>query len=144
MRNILVYILAVLVLLGSTGLMVDHHFCQGELQHSTLMKKAPSCHETQSCHQSEIDTEKACCKKNSSHKDEEGCCDNESSFVQVDLDYPCFDLAEEVESSQMIAFSNTGVRSLPTLISITGVRFINHIPPPRLLDPQSFLQVFRC
>ena len=142
-RDISIYCMAVLVFLGSTGLMVDHHYCQGQLEHSALMTKAASCHQKKSCHQSTTMSDHGCCEQEGAQDEDRGCCSNESEFVQVDLDIPCFDASHE----SILIFQHALSAALPAFtegkVGI-GAQYINYIPPPRLIDPHSLFQVFRC
>ncbi len=81
--------MSLLMLISSVGFSADFHFCQGEFKNLALFTKAKSCHElaamhsschskTTSCHASEVSCDS---------DEEDGCCDNNTELMQLDVDY---------------------------------------------------------
>ncbi len=142
-RDISIYFMAILVFLASTGLMVDHHYCQGQLEHSALMAKADSCHQKKSCDEPATDVEQSCCEKKDAQDQEEGCCSNESEYVQVDLDIPCLNTSQELNPLDQHIL-NPAAPEFSKKMVVIGAQYINDMPLPRLIDPHSLFQIFRC
>lgn len=98
-RSILKYrmmaaLLATLMLVTSVGWVVDFHYCQGELQRFSLFSKAASCAEIAAantpCHQA-----KNACHHSPKSEDHKGCCENESAFLALDVDFMATSLAQD-------------------------------------------------
>ena len=87
MRKLSVLVLLTVYSATAIGVPLHYHYCEGELQHvSILFKKACASHEEDE-HTDEVPT--ACCtSKDVSHCEESkgvnnDCCDNESDLVQI-------------------------------------------------------------
>ena len=80
--------MAFLMFLASTGLSMDMHYCQNQLQGISLIGKAKSCHDRQRhapCHKKK----KTCHHSNGSaaKADADNCCHNETIAIEkLDLD----------------------------------------------------------
>lgn len=78
------FLMAVLILVTSTGFTIDRHYCKGELKTISLFVKAKSCHEIgmgmQNCpyHKKQENLE----EKN----EDKNCCSNKTEFVKSDQD----------------------------------------------------------
>lgn len=84
--------MSLLMLMTSVGFSADFHFCQGEFKNLALFKKAKSCHEiavmqaaclgnkdaVSSCHNTGVSCD---------GEEENGCCDNRTELMQLDVDY---------------------------------------------------------
>ncbi len=137
--------LALLVLISSTGMYVDAHFCQGKIKAVAIFKKAPGCKGMQennslSCSSKNQKSQGALNKKN--------CCKNNGLFAK-----------QSVETEKSKSFTiNQFARALGTdfygFISIlgNGLLFNNdfherRIHPPPILNKeinfQVLFQVFR-
>ena len=92
--------MSLLMLITSVGISADFHFCQGEFKNFALFTKAKSCHEIAamhaSCHKSESKTT-SCHKAEVScaGEEEDGCCNNKTELLQLDIDYSFGELAIE-------------------------------------------------
>lgn len=136
-KSIFVYTVSILIMVSSAGMMLDKHYCMGELKFSSLYTKAPSCHAMTSCH---ADGEKSCCEKDS---EDDGCCDHESDFAQLDLEYTSLDKATQDEI-QLKPASSAGQSLAKTLKSDVSVPTNYSHPPPIIFNRQVRFQVFRC
>ena len=72
--------MAVLMFITSISFAMDIHYCKGELKSLSIFGKAKSCHEqkaTPTCpHHAKMQQQ----------QDDNNCCDNETTFVQADID----------------------------------------------------------
>ena len=77
----------------SVGFTASEHYCQGMLKHITWFGEASSCHDQvdlPSCHEK---TAERSCKKGScdaKSPDDKPCCENETIFFQMEVDYSHF------------------------------------------------------
>lgn len=125
--------MALLVLVTSTGISVDQHFCRGELKSVALIGKAHSCHE--------VDAPKKC-KHHASGNDvaseaeQQGknkCCENKRSFVKSDQDL--FNAGMEIEMTNVaveLAFHYT-VESDVSFEVLSDKEYCSYSDPPPLL-----------
>jgi len=72
--------MAILMFTTSISFAVDIHYCKGELKSLSIFGKAKSCHQqkaTPTCpHHAKMQQQ----------QEDSNCCDNESTFVQADID----------------------------------------------------------
>ena len=133
-------ILALLVLLSTTGFTLSEHFCQSELQAVSVFPKAEGCQ-----------SEKAPCrstKKSCSSHDEgdcNGCCNNSSKYFQSDQDkqthsFEFKQLKNPVLLATIFVVFNIQLPSFET----AKVNFLTYKPPIVCDDIQVLLQTFLC
>lgn len=72
--------MAALMFLTSMSFAMDMHYCKGELKSLSIFGKAKSCHEQKAAptcpHHAKMQQQ----------QEDNNCCDNESTFVQADID----------------------------------------------------------
>lgn len=82
MRNNWLHIaLAYILILSQTGLLINTHFCQGERKQASVFAEAPTCHS-----KSAKKEMPATCPMHAQMADEKSCCDDESVFLNSDID----------------------------------------------------------
>ncbi|MEL6718903.1 MAG: hypothetical protein AAFP82_09330 [Bacteroidota bacterium] len=64
----------------SISFAVDMHYCKGELKSFSLFGKAKSCHEKKATHTCPYHA------KMQQQQDNNNCCENETAYVQADID----------------------------------------------------------
>lgn len=95
--------LSLLMLMTSLTLLIDKHYCKGELQSVSFLNKAKSCHsEPSKIGQEEVHKMTACphhqktatssTAQNNHDLNEEGCCQNKTTIIQADNDLAKSDL----------------------------------------------------
>jgi len=137
--------MAFLLLITSTGVSMDVHFCQGKFKRANIFGKAKTCQEVKeclikcgkpitSCH-----ADNACSNDN----DHKGCCNNESFDLDLDLDAFKVIPAEfnEMQKQFLTAFTYTYVLNLAPTKEIS--KFTTYQPPPLEKDIAVLFQVFR-
>jgi len=79
-NRIIALILAAMMFTTSIGFAVDMHYCKGELKSFSFFGKAKSCHEQK--------VVKPCPHhaKMQLQQEESNCCDNETVYVQADIE----------------------------------------------------------
>lgn len=93
--KILCSCLAFLLMISSTGLGFDAHFCDGHIKRISLIGKAKSCAELY-LSSSHCKSGKSTCKSKSS-EEHEGCCKNESYSSDSTLDFLVIQFAQELD-----------------------------------------------
>lgn len=81
--------MSLLMLLSSVGFSADFHFCRGEFKNFALFTKAKSCHELAAMHASCHSKAATCHSSDVScdGEEEDGCCENNTELMQLDIDY---------------------------------------------------------
>ena len=135
-------ILAFLVLLSSSGLVINYHYCGVELKDSSFFVEAEACnHETPvmpSCpfHQ----------QVQKSHKPaKKGCCGEEVQFLKLEIPQQ----AQSFDFQAVKTFLLTGM--LPSKLDAEAIipdtrqnYYSIYNPPPLLCDVPVMLQTFLC
>ena len=138
--------MSLLLLLSSVGIAADFHFCQGEFKNFALFTKAKSCHEIAemqaSCHKS---------KNGSCHEaavscstdEENGCCDNNTELLQLDVEYSFsgFAIEYDLQFDQAILPSKEKL-AVPALRY--AAEYQNYKPPLLIEDLTVRFQSFLC
>ena len=80
-------ILAFILLISSSGLSIDAHFCSGKVKRINFYGKAKTCKEvalnSKSCCSKKLNAQVSACSKGTHDK---GCCSNQKIDLQADLD----------------------------------------------------------
>lgn len=138
--------MALLLLVTSSGLSMDVHFCQGKFKRASIFGKAKTCQEVNNClikcgKQVNSYPSETSCSRDESHKD---CCKNES-FI-LDLDFEVSDIVSTDLSKKqkhfLTAFTFNYVLNL-VLTNEEVSKFKTYRPPPLERDLAVFFQVFR-
>jgi len=138
-------IMAFLLLVTSSGISMDVHFCQGHFKRANIFDKAKSCAEVNAClikcgkKVSSCSADKGC----SSDGDHKGCCHNES--FDFDLEFDSIEIIPDVNIENSLSSIYTGYSFIEHHIipSSRCLKFINYIPPPPEKDIAILFQVFR-
>jgi len=78
--------MAVLLMVNTSGLTMDMHFCQGDLKRVNLLGKAKSCAEVTACMKKCGKELPACHKDKASDGDHDDCCANDQVAFDMDFD----------------------------------------------------------
>ena len=137
--------MAFLLLLSSSAISMDVHFCQGKFKRANIFGKAKTCQEVNECLLKCGKEVKSCQSKSSCSTDGEhkGCCNNES--FQLDFDFDAFDVVSsdisKIQKQFLTAFTYTYVLNLVPSKDVS--KFNTYIPPPLEKDLSILFQVFR-
>jgi len=138
-------ILALNVLLSSTGLTVFEHLCQMKGRTVSIFTQPKGC-----CKLKKLD-KTTCCVQKEQGQDEslsrEPCCQDKSQFLKSNIDgaiqkiaLPDFHFqAFNIQSLPVMALE---VNVIPT--SQKALRFYLYKPPPKVTDIRVFIQSFLC
>ncbi len=77
------------ILFISSGIVVDFHYCQGEIKHFAVFSEAQSCHSSGDVcpmHKASCD-DKSTCKMHKAGDKEDNCCHNEKKIVKLPVKY---------------------------------------------------------
>lgn len=134
--------MAFLLLLSSSGISMDVHFCQGKFKRANLLGKAKTCEQVNDC-LIKCGKEIKSCHSDGEDGDHKGCCENQS--VQLDLDFDAADITptdlSKTQKQFLTAFTYTYVLNLvPTK---DKPKFTTYIPPPLEKDISILFQIFR-
>ncbi len=89
-------LVAMMVILSTTGMTISKHYCQKQLKGIAILVDAENCHETtqKSCHKSNSEaTPKGCCANKTikeltcsldTNDAKDNCCHNETNYVKND------------------------------------------------------------
>ena len=138
--------MAMLMLLSSTGFSMDLHFCQGQLKSFSLFGKAKSCHEQ--AEKSHCLKKKKTCHISLSNQDKTGeckknCCSNKTVKIESN---------KEVKNIETIEFTAFQVKFLTAFTQLyllkkseqnkTIIPYLNYIPPLLNKDIPVLIQSF--
>ncbi len=137
--------MAFLLLLSSSGISMDVHFCQGKMKRANIFGKAKTCQEVNDCLIKCGKKVNSCSTEDTCSTDEEhkNCCNNES--FEFDLDFDAAELIAtkliSVNQQFLTAFTYTYVLGVDIVKIVTP--FSNYIPPPLEKNIAVLFQVFR-
>lgn len=133
--------LALLLFISSTGVVLNQHYCRGELKSQALFRAAPACHAAQAAATCPLHPHPPA----SDNKSAKGCCNDETEYFKSDIDQ--MTTASEVA----VPFhSGTGpglVRALPLLPPIAArpsLQYLHYKPPQLVYNLPLRLQAFLC
>jgi len=145
--RIIALIMALMVLISSTGLSFDMHYCQGNLQNINLFGEAMSCHEkAKKVESSHCKKKQTACHKNTDPTktcDENNCCQNEKLTVEnIDHQFTSeeSEAISKIELITLIAFTQSFL--LNNNICPNNPDYLNFKPPLILKDFQVVNQTF--
>lgn len=133
--------LACILFISTSGLLIQAHFCQNQLQSISLYLTSESCHEADapSCNSSA----KTCCQQKESTKSD-NCCHNTTDFVKLDLDQYFFKDYSKEKNFDFVGFSDYSKLQTTTSFFKNEIIFLHYKPPLIDRDAASLFQVFRC
>lgn len=133
-------ILSLLLFFSSAGVVVNQHFCQGELKTVGLYVKAKSCdHSTVAT----CTSKKNCCEKSKSIE-EDNCCHDEAVFIQMDEDLKQTFYTFQTTTIDFVAVLPVVLKKALPSISLKEISYINYHPPPMVRDIYILIQSFLC
>lgn len=134
--------MAFLLLVSSSGISMDVHFCQGKFKRANIFGKAKTCEQVNDCLR-KCGKEIKSCHSDGQDGDHKGCCENQS--FELDFDFDAFDnTAADISTIQkqfLTAFTYTYVLNL--VPKKDNPKFTTYIPPPLEKDITILFQVFR-
>lgn len=138
-------IMALVILMSSTGLSIDLHYCQTNLKSYNFFGKAKSCHSQQAIHYSHSkQIHKACHKTNDTKNTHKNCCENKKITV------PSVDNLQKVSTVEFLDQQQHYVLAFRNYYYIDEylepcnqiVPYLNYIPPLLDKDIPVFVQSF--
>ena len=134
--------MAFLLLVSSSGISMDVHFCQGKFKRANFLGKAKTCEQVNDCLK-KCGKEVKSCHSDGQDEDHKGCCENQS--FQLDLDFDSGDIISsdlsKIQKQFLTAFTYIYVLNL--VPAERNPKFTSYIPPPLEKDISILFQVFR-
>lgn len=132
-------ILAFLVLISSTGFVVNKHYCQSAFENAALFQNVNSC--SDSAKPPSCSSMKSSCGMD----DNDGCCENEKEYFKLEQD----------QQIQYVEFKELNVPSALPLFIVRAnifensseqklVHYLNYKPPLLVYDVPVLFQRFLC
>ncbi|MCB0586125.1 MAG: hypothetical protein KDD06_12465 [Phaeodactylibacter sp.] len=132
--------LAFLLLLSSTGIVLNKHYCGAELKSIGVFIGAEPCHHEKAM--------KGCPYHDSGEKglqkEKKGCCNDETEYIKSDEDKVAPSVQGHLKSFPVLLAAVFVVLDieLPSTDSVT-LRYLTYKPPAAFHDLSVLLQVFR-
>lgn len=131
-------ILAILLLISTSGFSISTHFCQNQLQDLQFFCQAKTCSEIlakkESCHQTSTKQIKSCKK---------GCCESKSDFYQLDLDQQTTHSSfKTLNTNALLAILTTFFNLDIPSVDKKSTDYLNYKPPLIVCDYSAELQTF--
>ena len=139
--RLLSFFVALILFISSSGLLIQSHFCQNQLQSISLFLKPESCHKNVSHHCKSAT--KKCCKVKPVQENN-NCCHNIADFVKLDLDQYFFKYHlndKVVDFVKILKYYN---QLIPHSFVQKKIKFFNYKPPLIDFDLQTHFQIFLC
>ncbi len=145
-NRIISLMMAMLMLVSSTGFSIDAHYCQGQMKSFSLFGKAKSCHE-QSFKKQCSSHKKSCHAALSNSKElgkcKKGCCSNKTIHVEGN------DEAKKIPTTEILpmqvqfftAFVQVFILEY-TQLNKAIIPYLNYIPPLLNQDIPVLIQSF--
>lgn len=132
-------ILALLVFIGSTGVVINKHYCQNELKDSKLFVAAEVCHTNQKAKHCPFHP-----PKEETPVEKKGCCENDSQYLKTEIEQP-LQPSDQAEISPILLSTIAVVFNieLPAFDKQT-LHYLNYKPPLLVCDFPVSLQTFLC
>lgn len=125
--------MAIWLLVVSVGFTASEHYCQGDLKSSTWFGEARSCHDMDAAALCQDSVAKKPCKKGfckSEKSTDKPCCENETVFFQMDVDYSHFQISAPNDlNKQSAIFAYTTSENLLFNIHSDKSNFNLYKPP---------------
>lgn len=145
-HRIISLLMAMLVLVSSTGFSVDLHFCQGEVKSFSLLGKAPSCHEKldkKHCNKQQKSCHTAPANQDDLKHCKKDCCSNQT--IKVEHNDEAKKLQTIELSQKQIKFISAFIQGFlleKTDLSKAIVPHLNYVPPLLSKDIPVLVQSF--
>ena len=111
-KRVLALVLAILLLVSSTGYSIDLHFCQGQFQTFNLYGKAKKCHDNKKVSPCHASTKPVCQPSEdllSAAGENSGCCRNQQVEIEASV--------RDVISTELISLPDIDFSPITVLIS---------------------------
>ena len=160
MQNIRTHIIAKLltlfmafwVLVLSSGVSVNVHFCQNVVKSFSILSEAPNCHEmmantSSSCHFAKKSCKNACSASKIQKEDNKPCCTNKDVQLELDTDLPHFEI---VSTDFSLEDDFWAVQVTPIVYNfdiqkpVEKTAFKHYRPPPLVGNYIVLYQQFLC
>jgi len=130
-------ILALWLVITSSGLFIDFHYCEGQLSNLALFEKADSCHESSNnlCESSQ--SINVCC---ADENEVSNCCENELKIFKIADDFSKTVQLDLNEVTDISCISE--VQEIEVHMHKDQIALQNYIPPPIEKDFQILFQTF--
>ncbi|MEM8526712.1 MAG: hypothetical protein AAGG68_18880, partial [Bacteroidota bacterium] len=122
-------LLAFLMLVTSLSLALDIHYCKGKIKSLSIFGKAKSCHEQKAIHTCPFHAKMQ-------QQEDSNCCDNETTFVQADIDKVVSSV--ELADLQQLAIAFVQV-FCPEVSPERQIIIFEHYKPPLIAQDISLL-----
>ncbi len=145
-RNISVLIFSAVLFINGTGIIINKHFCGGDLKAQAFYIPA------QKCSHADISNKKTCHKKesqpdrNNSNPDcEKNCCDNSSQYFESDLDIQDIQIEKlNINKTFVVAYISSYFNYPHHNFDEKATEYLNIKPPLLLKDLEILYQSFLC
>ena len=147
MLKVLHIILAINLLLSSTGITVFEHLCQMRGRTIGVFVKPHSCCAQEETYQASWQKSQTCHLNKAPQINRKPCCQDKSQFVKSNIQGAVQKIALPAFQFQVFNFQPlpTLAQELYTLpISQKTLRFYLYKPPPQVTDIRVFIQSFLC
>ncbi len=134
--------LAFLIFISTTGLVIQKHYCQNQLQKIALFFSPESCHSSAQKESPCQAHAKTCCSKKKEKEEQKDCCNNKSEYLKKNYEqqFQAIDFTESIlEIIHTPIYNNSNI--IATSLQI--VAYLNYKPPLITRDYPSIFQVFR-
>ena len=136
------FIFAFWLLLISSGIIIDFHYCQGEIKSIAFYNEAESCHDSENgctLHQKSSSDSDSHCKKHDSDTDEDNCCHNKKQVVKLSVKY---DIQKSPSLKGITFYPVVNLYLYSNIIIIfNNIKSVTkyYRPPPLGTNPQALL-----
>ena len=135
-------ILAILVFIGTSGLVINKHYCQNELKSIAVFHNAESCHSKMAMAACPMHAKK---DQEQGEKERKDCCNDCSEIVKIDQEqsFPSLDL--HLPSPPVVQPPLPPTLVLSILMSDRhSLDYLHYKPPLIVCDIPVMLQSFLC
>jgi hypothetical protein len=133
-------ILALVLLIGSAGLVVNKHYCQNQLKSTAFFLKAKACHQVSKQRSCPMHADMA---EHSGIREHKGCCDDETEYLKADEDQIVSSFAWQLKRPIPVRIDRTWPEppEWPSSDRQT-LHYLNYKPPLIVCDLPVALQTF--
>ena len=133
--------LAFTLFISSSGLLIQTHFCQNQLQSISIFLNPESCHKNPD-HHCNAGTKKCCKTKQTREKD--NCCHSKKNYVKLDLDQYFFKQSLKEKKNHSNTPQIIANRQAFSFFTPEKIKFFRYKPPLIEFDFQTVFQIFLC
>lgn len=135
-------ILTFLLLIGSTGLVINKHYCRQQLKSTAFFLKAEACHQNSkqpSCPMH------AAADDHNGHGERKDCCDDQTEYLKAEVEQllTASDFYLHLPTNPVALSVWSSIAKRTSLDRLT-LHYLNYKPPLIVCDRQVLLQTFLC